>query len=96
MDYFFGTFLPKYPGLPNDQTWAPQILLPELLTGVAAPHDDVQRISLGNELPIHDEPFPGGFPTAAAYVNWASSIYASAPTALTDKFWIQTGKPLRV
>lgn len=89
MDYFFDTFLPKYPGLLNDQTWPPQILLPELLTWIEPPHDDVQRITLGNEPPIH----PTEFPTAASYVTWASGIVAAAPAAITDKFWIQSGKP---
>ncbi|MEM6994777.1 MAG: hypothetical protein AAF721_29960, partial [Myxococcota bacterium] len=85
MTYFFDTFRSKYPGVLNDRTWAPQIPVAALGSWV---HDDLQRITLTNEPPLHAEEFP----TGDSYVAFAENVIDHYPE-LADRFWIQTGKP---
>lgn len=83
--YFLDTFRAKYPGVPNDQTWPPQLPVADFGNWV---HDDLQRITLGNEPPTHADHFP----TGDSYVAFAESIVDAYPD-LSEHFWIQTGKP---
>ncbi|MEM6292412.1 MAG: hypothetical protein AAGA54_14150 [Myxococcota bacterium] len=87
--YFLEEFRGKYPGVPNDQTWPPQLPIEDFANWL---HEDVQRITLGNEPPLHADPFPDGFPTGDSYVEFAASIIDAYPE-YEDHFWIQTGKP---
>ena len=87
--YFLSEFRTKYPGVPNDQTWPPQLPIEDFENWL---HDDVQRITLGNEPPLHDDPFPAGFPNGESYVVFAESVITAYPE-YADHFWIQTGKP---
>ena len=89
MTYFLDEFRSKYPGVPNDQTWPPQLPIEDFENWL---HDDVQRITLGNEPPLHDDPFPAGFPSGDSYVAFAESVITAYPE-YADHFWIQTGKP---
>ena len=68
--YFLDEFRSKYPGVPNDQTWPPQLPIEDFENWL---HDDVQRITLGNEPPLHDDPFPAGFPSGDSYVALSRS-----------------------
>ncbi len=81
------TLLPQLPPeVKHDFTWPPQLPRDQVSAWVT---ERTGRITIGNEPPNH---VPELFANGQAYVDFAESVYKANPK-LTDKFWIQSGKP---